>query len=44
VADIGEEEALVAAMLAVSSSEEDSVELSLESHSRPICASPPFFL
>jgi hypothetical protein len=32
------------AMLAASSSEEESVGLSSESHSRPTCASPPFFL
>jgi hypothetical protein len=44
VADVGEEERpLLTAMLAASSSEE-SVELSLESHSRHMCASPPFFL
>jgi hypothetical protein len=43
VADIGEEEAFgVTAMLAASSSEEESVELSSESHSRHTWASPPF--
>jgi hypothetical protein len=42
VADVVEEEAFVTAMLATSSSEEESVELSSESHSRPMCASPPF--
>jgi hypothetical protein len=43
VDDIGEEGPLLMAMLAVSSSEE-SVELSLESHSFHMCASSPFFL
>jgi hypothetical protein len=31
-------------LLAASLSEEESVELSWESHSHPMCASPPFFL
>jgi hypothetical protein len=45
VADVGEEETLLTAMLAASSSEEEeSMELSSESHSRHMCASPPFFL
>jgi hypothetical protein len=35
---------LLMAMLAVSSSSEESVELSSESHSLQTCASPPFFL
>src|SRR5699024_1057967 len=35
---------LVTAILAASSSEEESVELSSESHSRQTWASPPFFL
>jgi hypothetical protein len=34
----------VMAMFAASSSEEESVELSLESHSRQTWASPPFYL
>src|SRR5688572_29544836 len=40
----GKRSPLVTAMLAASSSEEDSVELSSESHSRQTWASPPFFL
>jgi hypothetical protein len=44
VADVGEEEALGTVMLAASSSEEESVELMSESHSRHTWASPPFFL
>jgi hypothetical protein len=41
---LGKRRALLTAMLAVSSSEEESVELSLESHCHLMCASPPFFL
>jgi hypothetical protein len=42
VADVGKENTFLMAMLAASSSAEESVELSLESHSLPMCASPPF--
>jgi hypothetical protein len=41
---LGKRRPLLMAMLAASSSEEESVELSSESHSRPMCSSPPFFL
>jgi hypothetical protein len=41
---LGKRSPLVTAMLAASSSEEESVELSSESHSRQTWASPPFFL
>jgi hypothetical protein len=41
---LGKRRPLLMAMLAASSSEEESVELLSESHSRPMCASPPFFL
>jgi hypothetical protein len=44
VAYVGKRTPLLTVMLAVSLSEEESVELSSESHSRPMCASPPFFL
>jgi hypothetical protein len=43
VADVGKRRPLLMAMLAASSSEEESVDLSLESHSLPMCALPPFF-
>jgi hypothetical protein len=41
---LGKRRPLVMAMLAASLSEEESVELSSESHSRHTWASPPFFL
>jgi hypothetical protein len=41
---LGKRSHLVMAMLAASSSEEESVELSSESHSRQTWASLPFFL
>src|SRR5688500_12007294 len=41
---LGKRRPLVTAMLAASSSEEESVELSSESHSRHTWASPPLFL
>nr|ACG30506.1 hypothetical protein [Zea mays] len=41
---LGKRSPLVTAMLAASSSEEDSEELLLEFHSRHTWASPPFFL
>jgi hypothetical protein len=41
---LGKRRPLLMAMLAASSSEEESVELSSESHSRHTWASPPFFL
>jgi hypothetical protein len=41
---LGNRSPLLMTMMAASSSEEESVELSLESHSRPMCALPPFFL
>src|SRR5699024_2433497 len=41
---LGKRRPLLMAMLAVSSSEEESEELSSESHSRHTWASPPFFL
>jgi hypothetical protein len=41
---LGKRRPLLMAMLAASSSEEESMELSSESHSLPMCASPPFFL
>jgi hypothetical protein len=41
---LGKSRPLVMAMLAASSSEEVSVELSSESHSQQTWASPPFFL
>jgi hypothetical protein len=41
---LGKRRPLLIAMFVVSSLEEESVELSLESYSRPMCASPPFFL
>jgi hypothetical protein len=41
---LGKRRPLVTAMLAASSSEEESVELSSESHSRHTWALPPFFL
>jgi hypothetical protein len=40
----GKSRPLLMAMLAASSSEEESVELSSESHSRHTWVSPPFFL
>src|SRR5690242_6900891 len=40
----GKRSPLVTAMLAASSSSEESLELSSESHSRQTWASPPFFL
>src|SRR5688572_18547717 len=41
---LGKRSPLVTAMLAASSSSEESLELSSESHSRQTWASPPFFL
>jgi hypothetical protein len=41
---LGKRRPLLTAMLVASSSEEESVELSSKSHSRHMCASPPFFL
>jgi hypothetical protein len=41
---LGKRSPLVMAMFVASSSEEESVELSSESHSRQTWASPPFFL
>jgi hypothetical protein len=41
---LGKRRPLVTAMFAASSSEEESVELSSESHSRQTWASTPFFL
>jgi hypothetical protein len=41
---LGKRRPLLMAMLEASSSEEESVELSSESHSRHTWASPPFFL
>src|SRR5690242_5181839 len=41
---LGKRSPLLTTMLAASSSEEESVELSSESHSRHTWASPPFFL
>jgi hypothetical protein len=41
---LGKRRPLLTAMLAASSLEEESVELSSESHSRHMCASSPFFL
>jgi hypothetical protein len=41
---LGKISPLLTAMLAASSSEEESVELMLKSHSRHTWASPPFFL
>jgi hypothetical protein len=43
VSDVGEEKSLVDDNVDGIPSEEESVELSSESHSRPMCASPPFF-
>jgi hypothetical protein len=40
---LGKRRPLVTAMFAASSSEEESVELSSESHSRQTWALPPFF-
>jgi hypothetical protein len=47
VANIGKEDAFVdgdVGGVLVGGAEEESVELSSESHSRHMCASPPFFL
>jgi hypothetical protein len=41
---LGKRRSMVTVMFAVSSSEQESVELSSESHSRQTWASPPFFL
>ena len=41
---LGKRRPLLTAILAVSSTEEESVELPSESHSRHMWASPPFFL
>jgi hypothetical protein len=42
-ATFGKRRPLLMVMLAASSSEEESMELLSESHSLPMCASPPFF-
>ena len=44
MADVGEEESFGDGDVGASSSEEESVELSSESHSRHMWASLPFFL
>jgi hypothetical protein len=41
---LGKRRPLLTVMLAASSSEEESMELSSEAHSRHMWASPPFFL